>query len=249
MLVEPGGKAFPLQKIINCEVKMKFLVISDLHAANDKLDLLDSKFKEADAVLFAGDFAECFKPETGKEALERLCAKHESIFSVLGNCDNEDFLEELEEKDICVENSLVFHEGLAFAGSGGGTKFTGKTEFEREEDEIISDLNIASNAAADGDNTLWNRLIIISHNPPVAGTVDSFDGEHHAGSQKFTDFIEKNQPLAVICGHIHEGCGITKLGKTVVINPGPLCEGKYALLEAEKKGDVWEITKSELCSL
>ena len=114
MLVEPGGKAFPLKKIINCEVKMKFLVISDLHAANDKLDLLDSKFKEADAVLFAGDFAECFKPETGKEALERLCAKHESIFSVLGNCDNEDFMEELENQDICVEKALVFHEGLGF---------------------------------------------------------------------------------------------------------------------------------------
>ena len=41
---------------------MKFLVISDLHAHNDVLDKMDAQFKEADGVLFAGDFAECFKP-------------------------------------------------------------------------------------------------------------------------------------------------------------------------------------------
>ena len=39
---------------------MKFLVISDLHAHNDVLDKMDAQFKEADGVLFAGDFAECF---------------------------------------------------------------------------------------------------------------------------------------------------------------------------------------------
>ena len=73
---------------------MKLLVISDLHANNSVLDKMDNIFSEADAVLFAGDFAECFKPETGTEALKRLCAKHDSIFAVLGNCDNIDFLEE-----------------------------------------------------------------------------------------------------------------------------------------------------------
>ena len=113
---------------------MKFLVLSDLHANNSVLDKMDSLFSEADGVIFAGDFAECFKPETGKAALEALCTKHDSIFAVLGNCDEPEFIEELEEYDICVERSLVFHEGLAFAGSGGGTKFTGKTEFERTED-------------------------------------------------------------------------------------------------------------------
>ena len=40
------------------------------------------------------------------------------------------FMEELDNQDVCVEKALVFHDGLAFAGSGGGTKFTGKTEFE-----------------------------------------------------------------------------------------------------------------------
>ena len=54
---------------------MKLLVISDLHAHNDVLDKMDSLFEQADAVLFGGDFAECFKPETGKEALEKLAGQ------------------------------------------------------------------------------------------------------------------------------------------------------------------------------
>ena len=99
---------------------MKILILSDLHAHNDVLDKMDDVFAKSDAVLFAGDFAACFKPETGKEALLQLCKKHDTIFAVLGNCDNEDFLEDLEEQDVCVEKTLVYHEGLAIAGAGGG---------------------------------------------------------------------------------------------------------------------------------
>lgn len=230
---------------------MKLLVISDLHAHNDVLDKMDEVFKQADAVIFGGDFAECFKPETGKEALERLCKKHDNIFAVLGNCDNEDFMEDLEDQDICVEKSLVFYEGLAFAGSGGGTKFTGKTEFEREEDECLSDFDIVKNSVEQsGDSSLWKSLILVSHNPPVGDKIDSFDGEHHAGSQKFTDFIIANKPLAVVCGHIHEGTNIEKIGETVVINPGSLGEKEtYAWLNVEKDGDGWKVVSTELCKL
>ena len=226
---------------------MKFLVISDLHANNSMLDKLNDEFKTCDAVLFGGDFAECFKPETGKGALEALCAKHETIFAVLGNFDNEDFLEEIENQDISVEKSLVFHDGLAFAGSGGGTKFTGKTEFERTEEEILSDFDIVKTSVEQtGDDSLWKSLILISHNPPKDTKCDAVNAELHAGSQMFTDYIKEHQPLAVICGHIHEGIGIDKIGETVVINPGALQEGHYAVMNVEKNGDSWKVENVEL---
>lgn len=230
---------------------MKLLVISDIHANCDVLDKLDEQFSQADAVLFAGDFAECFKPETGKAALEKLCSKHETIFSVLGNCDNIEFIENLEDQDICVEKSLVFHEGLAVAGAGGGTIFTGKTEFERTEEEILSDFDIVLNSVEQsGDKSLWNNLILISHNPPKAEKVDAVNAELHAGSQKFTDFIMENQPLAVICGHIHEGTGVEKLGNTTVINPGSIGEkGTYVWLEIEKAGENWKVSDVKECKL
>ena len=230
---------------------MKLLVISDLHAHNDVLDKMDDIFSKADAVLFAGDFAECFKPETGEDALEKLCSKHDTIFAVLGNCDNEVFMQDLEDKDICVEKALVFHEGLAISGSGGGTIFTGKTEFERTEEDILSDYEVVVNSVEQsGDNSLWRDMILISHNPPKGEVVDAVNPTLHAGSQKFTDFIIEHKPLAVICGHIHEGCGTEKIGDTLVINPGSLGEkGTYYWLELEKSEGSWIISKVEECKL
>ncbi len=229
---------------------MKILVLSDLHANNENVGKLDEQFAKADAVIFAGDFAECFKPETGKEALNTLCTKHDTIFAVLGNCDEPEFIEELEDQDICVEKTLVFHEGLAIAGSGGGTYFTGKTANEREEEEILSDFNIVKTSVEQtGDNSLWKNLILISHNPPKDTKCDAVNAELHAGSQLFADFIKENQPLAVVCGHIHEGKAVDKIGDTVVINPGPLLEGNYAWLELEKSGDSWKVVNTELCNL
>lgn len=230
---------------------MKILILSDLHAHNDVLDKMDDVFAKSDAVLFAGDFAACFKPETGKETLLQLCKKHDTIFAVLGNCDNEDFLEDLEEQDVCVEKTLVYHEGLAIAGAGGGTYFTGKTEFEREEQDIIADFNIVKNCVEEtGDKSLWKNLILICHNPPKGKTVDAVNENLHAGSELFAKYIEENQPLAVICGHIHEGVGMEKIGETLVINPGSLGEaGSYAQMEIEKEGEFWQIKDAKICKI
>ena len=229
---------------------MKFLVLSDLHANNSILDKMEKEFSQADAVIFAGDFAECFKTETGKGALEALCTKHDTIFAVLGNCDEPEFIEQLEDQDICIERTLVFHEGLAFAGSGGGTYFTGKTANEREENDILSDFNIVENSVRDsGDASLWKRLIIVSHNPPKDTKCDAVNESLHAGSQMFTDFIKENQPLAVICGHIHEGRAVDKIGETVIINPGALLESNYAWLEVEKQDGSWRVVNTSLCKV
>ena len=141
---------------------MKFLVISDIHGDLDNLDKLDACFKEADAVLFGGDYAKFEHLETAKPVLEKLTKKHENVFSVLGNCDSPDFLSEIEGADVSVEASLAFFEGTAICGSGGGTKFTGTTPFEREEDEIISDYNVVEDSSAEcaDENGHWSNLVI-----------------------------------------------------------------------------------------
>ena len=41
-----------------------------------------------------------------------------------------------------------------------------------------------------------------------------------AGSQAVRELIERHQPLVALHGHIHESRGITKIGRTVCINPG-----------------------------
>jgi hypothetical protein len=230
---------------------MKFLVISDIHGNVENVEKLDSEFKSADAVLFGGDFAKFGSPETGKPVLEKLVSKHDTIFSVIGNCDEPEFLDEVDGADISVEGNLTFHEGLAFAGAGGGTKFSGDTPFERDEDEILSDFSLVDASAENcvDENGKWKSLVLIMHNPPKDTDCDMIPGGIHVGSQKLRDYIEKYEPLLVVTGHIHESAGISKVGDTTVVNPGALMEGKYALVTVEKEGEAWTVKSAELKSL
>jgi len=230
---------------------MKFLVISDIHGNVENVEKLDSEFKSADAVLFGGDFAKFGSPETGKPVLEKLVSKHDTIFSVIGNCDEPEFLDEVDGADISVEGNLTFHEGLAFAGAGGGTKFSGDTPFERDEDEILSDFSLVDASAENcvDENGKWKSLVLIMHNPPKDTDCDMIPGGVHVGSQKLRDYIEKYEPLLVVTGHIHESAGISKVGGTTVVNPGALMEGKYALVTVEKEGEAWTVKSAELKSL
>ncbi|MCQ2611148.1 MAG: metallophosphoesterase family protein [Treponema sp.] len=230
---------------------MKLLLLSDIHGNLENLDKLDSEFSSSDAVIMAGDFAECFKTETAKPVLDKLVTKHDSIFAVLGNCDDPEFIEDLENNDISCERSLVFHDGIAFAGSGGGSVFTKKTPNERTEEDLQSDFQIVENSAdscAD-QNGCWNDLILVSHNPPKGTKCDKVAPGVHAGSQSFTDYIKKRQPVLVVTGHIHEGCAIDRIDNTTVINPGSLAEGKYAVVELEKNNGSFEIKTAVLKNL
>lgn len=229
--------------------KMRFLVISDGHGALDVLDKLDSEFKSCDIVLFGGDFAKFKEPETGLPFLQKLVKKHDSIYSVLGNCDEPDFLEVLEQYDISVQKSLVFGSSFSFVGCGGGTRFTGTTPFERTEDEILSDLNVISDDVDLG----WSKLILITHNPPKDTKTDMINGGIHVGSEKIRTWIEENNPFLVITGHIHESASLDYIGEIPVLNPGALCEGKYAIVEVQWDMNILDapaqITSVELKSL
>jgi len=57
----------------------------------------------------------------------------------------------------------------------------------------------------------------------------------HVGWMPYNDIIKKYQPPICICGHMHEYQGKCRMGKTLVVNPGPAYEGKYAIIEINKK--------------
>ncbi len=73
----------------------------------------------------------------------------------------------------------------------------------------------------------YDADILVCHQPPY-GVLDKvtakFAPKHwrglHAGSKVILDYIKRKQPKYVFCGHIHEGEGFKKIGKTEVYNLG-----------------------------
>ncbi|MDP3881742.1 MAG: metallophosphoesterase [Nanoarchaeota archaeon] len=82
------------------------------------------------------------------------------------------------------------------------------------------------------------KLIFISHNVPYNTKLDkismkaheSVRGEHY-GSKLTRKVIDKWQPVLAIGGHIHEGRGIQKIGRTICVNPGSMHDRQYAIAE------------------
>jgi Icc-related predicted phosphoesterase len=69
------------------------------------------------------------------------------------------------------------------------------------------------------------RAIYVMHSPPFGTRLDLIEGGKSAGSRSIKTFIEKNQPLLTLHGHIHEapelsGTYVNRIGVTLSINPG-----------------------------
>jgi len=83
------------------------------------------------------------------------------------------------------------------------------------------------------------KRIMIFHYPPkgyfdmirMKGNVRNGTS---AGINFFLEAITKSKPSLVLCGHMHEYQGMKRIGKSVLINPGPAGEGKAAIIDYDE---------------
>jgi Icc-related predicted phosphoesterase len=85
------------------------------------------------------------------------------------------------------------------------------------------------------------KTLILSHDPPYGTKLDKITWKksprygEHVGTDQVKHFVQKFQPLLWVCGNIHEGRGIMKIGKTVVVNTGygRIGQAAYAEIDGE----------------
>lgn len=100
-------------------------------------------------------------------------------------------------------------------------------EFNEKDRKKIKNAKKETEKAKRILNKFGHLDILICHQPPH-GYLDkvNFPGipigwkGKHAGSKIILNYIKKYQPKYVFCGHIHEGEGKTKIGKTEIYNLG-----------------------------
>lgn len=85
------------------------------------------------------------------------------------------------------------------------------------------------------------KVIFVSHNVPYNTKLDLISSKEahekvkgkHYGSKLIRRIINKYQPLLAFGGHVHENQGKDKIEKTMIINPGAIVDGKYAIIDVE----------------
>jgi len=74
---------------------------------------------------------------------------------------------------------------------------------------------------------------MVLHHPPIGKKVDVCpDGKHH-GSAISNSLIKTFNPEIAIVGLA--GRGYELVGDTFVVNPGPMCEGYFAVIDVQDK--------------
>ena len=125
-----------------------------------------------------------------------------------------------------VQENIHYFEGFFFSGFGG--EITGG---DAERDFVLQypvehvRFSLRRLSYVEGDK------VLILHTPPHSKL--DFEKGGHKGSPCVNELIEWLKPHFVFCGHAHRARGEEWLGRTLVVNPGPLKEGLFAILDTD----------------
>ncbi|MCD6458578.1 MAG: metallophosphoesterase family protein [Thermoproteales archaeon] len=191
---------------------MKILHVTDMHGDMEVLQKLASLSSENyDLVVATGDYESIAVIKAFKNFKK-------PVLAVTGNMDSPLIASELKACSYSIENKIVKIGKYYFAGIGGRALYS-------------SIVGVASKLY---EMNTPKPLILISHYPPVGVKVDLAWTGIHIGKSVIREIVEKFKPILLLCGHVHEARGIDKLGDTILVNPGPLYMGFYAIIDAEK---------------
>lgn len=76
------------------------------------------------------------------------------------------------------------------------------------------------------------RRIMVLHTPPIGEVVDRDNGGHK-GCEVVNEVIHTYRPELAVCGHAHDAAGQETIGQSVVVNPGSLRGGRYAVVDLD----------------
>jgi hypothetical protein len=203
---------------------MRLLALTDFHGAYDRLPGILMKAGKVDGTLVAGDLTEFGPAKKAKEALDML---PRPLLAVPGNCDPKDMVDLLRSEGCNLHENKLRMGNVTFVGIGGSNPTPFNTPFELSEDRIRTTLE----RLLQGET---GPSVLVSHAPPM-GHQDEIPGGIHVGSTAVAHLAPRF--AAVVCGHIHEARGISRIGKTVIVNPGPASEGNAAVLEIDERGN------------
>jgi Icc-related predicted phosphoesterase len=210
---------------------MKLIALPDLHNDLSSLPEIGDALAQADLVLLVGDLTNGGSAEDAEQVIQAVQRFNPSVLVVPGNWDKPGVEAYLSREGISLHGKHVVIDGLTFIGMGlslPGITPTPNEITESDFERLFTEAEL--------DLPIGGQEILVCHQPPYNTQNDLAQGKLHVGSKAVRAFIERRQPLICFTGHIHEGTGIDQIGKTKIVNPGPLSKGKYAYAEVTVEG-------------
>lgn len=205
---------------------MRLVCFGDIHMALRAIAWLAPELATADAAVLVGDLTNFGDPPDAARVIDAVRAHCPRVLAVTGNLDMPEVIDALRAEGISLHGEGRRLGALGLFGCGGSNLTPMDTPTELEEEEIRAVLERGHAAVADAP-----RRVMVCHTPPFATRLDRLMNGQPVGSPAVRAFIETHQPDLAVVGHIHEGRGVDRLGRTVVLNAGALRDGGYVVIE------------------
>jgi Icc-related predicted phosphoesterase len=209
----------------SAKANMKILAFTDIHGSYKKVDEILAKVS-ADVIVIGGDITTMGTPTEAKIAVEGWKKLGHPLLAIAGNMDSPEIDKALESAGVSVNGRGIKIGDVGFFGVSASPFSPLHTPYEISEEETAQRIEAGYRAVRDS-----KVKVFVPHAPPHGTKVDKVLMGTHVGSKSVRDFIEREQPDIVICGHIHEARGQDSIGKTRIVNCGPAGKGYYAVIE------------------
>ncbi len=189
---------------------MKILAVADLHGSQYRLNIVLNNIEKykPDIVVICGDVTQFGPGEVAKNFLDQIPIE---TLAITGNIDTPDVIKGINDsKAIFLELNKIKKNDYQFVGTNG-----------------IDDNQIEK---LDDEKFFTGKTILVSHIPPYKTKDKIFIGIF-GGSIELRNIIEKYKPILVLCGHIHEDPGISKISETIVVNCSMGKRGEGAIID------------------
>jgi len=210
---------------------MKIAYVVDVHGRFDMVPRALEAMGPVDVLVVGGDITNAGTPDEAERAIELWRPLAPRLLAVAGNMDSPEIDERLVELGISLNARGVVIGEIGFFGVSAAPRSPLHTPYEVSEAEL-------TRRARDGlvaiDDDRPRLIVFCPHAPPYATACDRLGSGEHVGSRGLRAFIVSEQPELVLCGHIHESRGEDVIHRTRIVNPGPVAQGHFVVVDIDE---------------
>jgi Icc-related predicted phosphoesterase len=212
---------------------MKIAFLVDVHGRFDAVPDAMREIGQVDLLIIGGDITTAGTPADAASAVEswRQLAPH--LLALAGNMDSPAIDARLAELGVALDGRGVPFGEVGVFGVSAAPMSPLNTPYEVSEEELERRVEVGFDSVR-----TCPVKVFCPHAPPKGTACDRLRSGEHVGSVAIRDFVEREQPDVVLCGHVHEARGMDELGKSRVVNPGPAAAGHYALVAIDEEVSV-----------